>query len=179
MTLKEEDDVAIAERFEAAASGQMNAGSVRAESARATASSSASGRSRVGRWAAIPAAFGAIVHVWALFNHDHGVVLGSVMAAMALLCAWCAVETWVAPSTRGLWMLLAMSWAMIGIHIVLLLGLGTFGAGHVHDHGAATAVSGGAMSAFDAGMLAIIACEFLVATCCVIALRARRMTRTK
>ena len=125
-----------------------------------------------GRWVAGPASIGVIAHIWVLFDQDHGVAMTVVLAVMTLVCAGCAVEVAVVPSRRGLRVILGMSWVMIALHLGMLLGLGSGGSGHAH-HGAPVTVPGGAVAPVDLAMLAIIAVEFLVATCCAIALRQR------
>lgn len=136
-------------------------------------------RDRRGSWVAIPAAAGVAAHLWAMLGHDHG-AMNALLAVMTAICALCAVEVAVAPSRRGLRTVLGMSWAMIAVHLALLIGLGPVAAqdhtAHLAGPVAALADAGpaGAAPPVDLSMLLILILELLIAACAATALRARR-----
>ncbi|GER23150.1 hypothetical protein NCCP1664_16460 [Zafaria cholistanensis] len=83
------------------------------------------------------AAFAA--HGLLLATHHHGPWLTALFAAMSLACGACAVKTWRRPSVHGLSSLLAMSLAMMVLHLALFLGPGGTSTGHGTHHAAVPA----------------------------------------
>lgn len=134
-----------------------------------------------GRWVAIPAAIGAVAHIWVLIAHPHGVVLGALMIAMAMWCGMCAIEAWRKPNDRGFRMLIGMSIAMAIIHVALVLGDHGGSGGHAHHGASDSALLGAEAAGTDAlvgtsmiaAMLGIAALELVIAFCAAVAIRMR------
>jgi len=125
-----------------------------------------------GRWASAGAAcltLGSLaLHVAMLASGGHGLVLGLVLAVMALACAGCAAHAVLRPGCRGSLVLAGMSIGMALVHAVLVLGLpGGAGMHGMHDGGAhpsgAGADGAGAGSVHADLMLAVVGLELAVA----------------
>ncbi|HXD28632.1 MAG TPA: hypothetical protein VN621_07705 [Arthrobacter sp.] len=125
-----------------------------------------------GRWAGAGAAcltLGSLaLHVVMLASGGHGLVLGLLLAVMALACTGCAAHAVLRPGCRGSLALAGMSIGMALVHAVLVLGLpGGAGMHGMNDGGAhpsgAGAGAGGAGSMHADLMLAVVGLELAVA----------------
>ena len=108
-----------------------------------------------------------LTHLGLAAGNQHGTWLNLLMLAMVAVCLPCAVHIWRHGRASALRQVMAAALAMTGVHAVLLLGLGSGGAGHIH-HGTAAAAAGSAAAAAAApagaaALLAVIALEMTTA----------------
>ena len=133
-------------------------------------------RPRTGRWVAVPAGVAVVAHVWLLASHQHGALLTVLLVAMTFWCARCTVETWQAPTSRRLNVLLGMAVAMVAVHTAMVVAPSAGTGGHAH-HGTGAPPVGAMPPGVLEGttpMLMIIAVELGVAFACALALRRQR-----
>lgn len=120
------------------------------------------------------AAASVVAHVWMLIVHGHGVSLTLLMAGMTLWCLWCTVEAVVRPTGHCLQRLALMSLAMVAVHVVLLINMGSENQVSEHTHHAAISGTETAGNAHAVALLAIIGLELVVVFVCWLSLRLRR-----